>query len=153
MFEHKLGPFGCCLVVLLVATGCDDHKFASAHKEEESTIGQGYPAVQEIFQSNCYGCHSTGGTFPDLSVDICASLVGVTSQQTDLFLIAEGDAENSYLFNKLNATAGEVGGVDSVMPLSGPLGEAELTAIKNWINDGASCVDTVTEPEDTEASG
>ena len=117
----------CGFASLAMANGCDDHEFKSGHSSEETPSTDGYAGVQSIFQSSCNSCHSTGGTFPDLSINLCETIVGVDSQQASLQMVVAGDATNSYLFHKIEGTAGDAGGVDSIMPLGGALSTAEVT--------------------------
>ena len=88
------------------------------------------------------GCHSgpTGMTLPrgmDLtSADASfANLVGVTStQDPSLQRVAPGDADNSYLVQKLEGTAA----VGQTMPAGGsPLDQATIDVIRTWISNGA----------------
>lgn len=99
-----------------------------------------------IFTPSCAvsGCHSgpSGGGLPqgmDLtSADASfANLVGVVSSQAPpLLRVAPSDADSSYLVQKLEGTQ-SVGGR---MPAGGspPLDDAEINAIRTWINDGAA---------------
>ena len=97
-----------------------------------------------IFSVNCAtsGCHS-GPTGPNLpgGMDLTSSdasfaaLVGVASLQVpSLQRVTPGDADNSYLVQKLEGTAA-VGGR---MPAAGPpLDATQIDTIREWIDTGA----------------
>jgi hypothetical protein len=63
-----------------------------------------------------------------------ASLVGVPSVETGILRIAPGDANNSYIIQKLEGTAG----VGERMPAGLPaLPQSDINIIRQWIDDGA----------------
>jgi hypothetical protein len=86
----------------------------------EGPIGPGLPAGQDL--------SSVGSSF--------ASLVNVAAvQEPSLLRVNPGNADNSYLIQKLEGTAA----TGSQMPLGGnPLSQASIDAIRAWINAGAS---------------
>ena len=50
----------------------------------------------------------------------------------------------------MKGTAGTVGGVDSMMPPTGALPEADIKIVEDWIAAGATCSsDSSTDDEDT----
>ncbi len=98
-----------------------------------------------ILEPNCAvsGCHSgpAGATLPagmDLTTasNSFANLVGVASLQVlALQRVAPGDADNSYLIQKLEGSAA----VGQRMPLAGPaLDAASIAVIRTWIDNGAN---------------
>ena len=110
---------------------------------------QGLQASLDSIQTNIFsmscsaaGCHS-GPAGPNLpsgmdltSADASfASLVGVPSvQQPMVQRVASGDADASYLVQKLEGTAA----TGSRMPLGGPnLDQASIDTIRQWIDNGA----------------
>jgi hypothetical protein len=116
------------------------------------------PTLQSIqdsvFTPICSGCHS-GPAGPDLpsGQDLTsaeasyANLVGVPSLEVpDLLRVNPGDADASYLVQKLEGTAAE----GARMPLNGdPLPPETIAAIRDWITAGApfdSDADDTTPP-------
>jgi mono/diheme cytochrome c family protein len=96
----------------------------------------------QVFDQSCSGCHSgpTSNSLPsgmDLSsaANSFAALVNVPSLQVGtLNRVTPGDADNSYLIQKLEGTA--AGG--SRMPQGGPfLDQETVDMIRQWITDGA----------------
>lgn len=122
----------CSISTILVFTSCDDHKFSGGHSTTEGS------SAQDIITNSCASCHSSGGTFPDLSDDMC-NLVDRTSQQTDMPLISIGSPEESYLYHKIANTAGEVNGVPSVMPPTGELSAEDIQTVYDWIATDSDC--------------
>jgi hypothetical protein len=110
---------------------------------------QGLQPSLESIQANIFtptcsvaGCHSgpAGPILPsgmDLSsADASfASLVNVASVEVPMTpRVAGGDANNSYLVNKLEGSAA----VGSRMPLGGPfLDQSTIDVIRTWIDSGA----------------
>ena len=100
-------------------------------------------AIQDtVFTPICSGCHSgpSGPTLPsgqDLTSAEAsyANLVGVPSLEVpSLQRVNPGDADASYLVQKLEGTAAE----GARMPLDGdPLPPATIAAIRDWITAGA----------------
>ncbi|MCZ6855690.1 MAG: CHRD domain-containing protein [Gammaproteobacteria bacterium] len=92
----------------------------------------------QIFTPNCAvsGCHSGPGA-PlglDLSEGLAyGNLVGVASgQNPNINRVEPGDADNSYLVQKLEGNAG------TQMPLNRPpLPSAQIQMVRDWINAGA----------------
>ena len=114
-----------------------------------TTPGQMSPTLEDIqaavFGPTCSsaGCHSgpAGNTLPsglDLTTADASfnSLVGVMSIREPAFLrVAAGDPDNSYLIRKLEGTNTS----GSRMPLGGgPLDQAVIDDIREWILDGAA---------------
>lgn len=94
---------------------------------------------QNVFTPICSPCHS-GATAPEgLMLDAAHSydlLVGVPStEDPSLERIKAGDPDSSYLILKIQGSAGIIG---SQMPLhESPLPQATITAIRQWVTDGA----------------
>jgi hypothetical protein len=102
--------------------------------------------IQPIWEDNCTaGCHMPGGTAAmvlDLSTaDSYDSLVGsLSGQATTMELVEAGSSANSYLVAKLRGTQTTAGGTGGQMPLGtgGPLPEATIALIEQWVDDGAA---------------
>ena len=94
-----------------------------------------------IFTPRCSGCHSGAGStsgIPDMDLTNAdaafMTLVNVQSFQDGNFVrVVPDQPDNSYLVHKLEGSA-TVGGV---MPPTGMLGAAEITAVRDWIAAGA----------------
>jgi hypothetical protein len=95
-----------------------------------------------VFSPLCSGCHSgpTSNSLPSgmnltSAANSFTALVDVPSLQVgSLNRVTPGDADNSYLIQKLEGTA--TGG--SRMPQGGPfLDQATVDTIRQWITDGA----------------
>lgn len=96
---------------------------------------------QTIFSRNCAlsGCHV--GTNAQQGMDLSAgqahaNIVGVPSrEQPNLFRVAPGDPDASYLMQKIEGAPGIVG---DRMPLGRtPLSIDEIDLIRRWIAEGA----------------
>lgn len=108
----------------------------------------GSPTLDDIqasvFTPRCSnsGCHSGGGAVLPTVMDLTsadasfANLVGVSSLEVPaLSRVAAGDADNSYLIQKLEGTAA----VGVRMPPIGPaLNQTVIDDIRQWIDDGAA---------------
>jgi hypothetical protein len=95
----------------------------------------------QVFTPKCAqsGCHA--GTAPQEGLNLSAGqahshLVGVPSTQQPTFQrVNPGNATDSYLYMKITADPRTTG---ARMPEGGAaLSAAEITAIRDWINDGA----------------
>jgi hypothetical protein len=98
--------------------------------------------VRPILEANCGGCHSEAeeqGGLVLVGEGVYARLLEPSAQVPDLALIEPGDAEASYLYQKLVGADGIVGNVMPYNPLTGEgrLSEAELGDILTWISNGA----------------
>lgn len=105
-------------------------------------LGPTFDAIQaNVFTPTCAisGCHAGAGAPEGLNLRegfSYALLVDVSSNQVPALLrVRPGDADNSYLVQKLEGTA--AGG--RRMPLNGPpfLPQSTVDVIRQWINDGA----------------
>lgn len=97
-----------------------------------------------IFTPTCAtsGCHSSTTAQEGLSLadgEAFDNLVDVFSTQApSLTRVETGDANSSYLINKLEGTQSSVGGSGVQMPKEGTLlTSAQIDKIKEWINNGA----------------
>ena len=97
-------------------------------------------SVQAIFSSRCPKCHT--GTTPMAGLYLAPGslsyrdLVNVPSTEAPTYmLVTPGDADNSYLYMKIN---GDPRILESMMPLGDPpLPLATRGVIRNWIAQGA----------------
>jgi hypothetical protein len=104
-------------------------------------FGPNFSEIQaNIFVPNCAttGCHLGAGAPQGLRLDDANSygmLVGVPSSQSGSKLrVAPGDADNSYLIQKLEGTAS----VGAQMPLNAPpIEQVSIDVIRQWVTDGA----------------
>jgi hypothetical protein len=104
-------------------------------------FGPNFSEIQaNIFVPNCAttGCHLGAGAPQGLRLDNANSygmLVAVPSSQSGSKLrVAPGDADNSYLIQKLEGTAS----VGAQMPLNAPpIEQVSIDVIRQWITDGA----------------
>lgn len=111
--------------------------------DEDAGVGVSHAAqIQPIWNGSClFPCHS--GVAPSGGLALGGSayddLVGVPSGDVGwMNLVEPGDPANSYLWLKLTNTFGAVGGTGSDMPKNGgPLPQADLDLIEQWILDGA----------------
>jgi hypothetical protein len=101
-------------------------------------------SIQEnVFTPICSACH-TGPTGPNLpaGMDLSSEAASLTSlvqapsiQSPATMRVERGDANNSYLIEKLEGTAS----VGDRMPRGGPfLEQATVDAIRAWIDSGAN---------------
>ncbi len=93
--------------------------------------------IQPVFNDNCVVCHGAGGSAGlDLRQGAAyGNIVNVAGTQIpSLFLIEQGDPDNSYLIRKLKGQ----GISGSRMPLGGPfLSQTIITRFENWTAEGA----------------
>ena len=93
----------------------------------------------QIFSQRCTGCHS--GSAPAAGMNLSsatahAALVNVPSvQRGGAVRVIPGNADGSYIIQKLRGEAGIVG---QRMPAGGPfLSDDQINLIRQWINEGA----------------
>jgi hypothetical protein len=91
-----------------------------------------------VFDQYCVHCHAGANAPVGLRLDAAnsyANLVGVASgERPNLMRVAPGDANNSYIIQKLEGTAG----VGERMPAGLPaLPQSDINVIRQWIGDGA----------------
>ena len=95
------------------------------------------PTICDLHASNvfagCIGCH---GNSAGVSIDhsspqsLYDSLVGVSGNSGNQMVVS-GDADNSWLWVRMNTLEGE-----SSMPPSGKLDGDQIDPIRDWINSG-----------------
>jgi len=142
-------------IVLLVAFAW----FAAACDEKLADIAGPSPNLQptfasiqhEIFETTdesgraaCTNCHTdVGGRTPSGGLNLrhevaYAALVGVASRgKTGAVRVIAGDADNSYVIQKLEGRSGIVG--ERMPRTGGPfLTEGQMTILKRWIATGAN---------------
>ncbi len=125
------------LLAPLLMAGCEH-----ADPLDPNRIDPTLSSIQaNIFDLNCTfsGCH--GGAAPQLGQDLSAgqaraSIVNVSSvEMPNLFRVAPGDPDNSYLVWKIEGRPEIVG--DRMPRGRPPLAAEQITAIRQWIADGA----------------
>jgi len=140
-------------VVLLVAFGslaCDEK--LSDLAGPSPNLQPTFASVQhEIFEARdasgraaCTECHTdVGGRTPSGGLNLrhevaYAALVGVASRgKTGAVRVIAGDADNSYMIQKLEGRSGIVG--ERMPRTGGPfLTEGQMTILKRWIATGAN---------------
>jgi len=127
-------------VVACAGDGTGLDQFGNPLSPDTPELGPTLDSIQQnVFTPICTQCH-TGAAAPlGLALDEGASrddLVNVQSvEHAELLLVSPGDPEASYLVWKVEGRADITGGR---MPLSlPPLSEAEIAAIRGWIEQGA----------------
>jgi hypothetical protein len=135
-----------CFAAALVAGACGGGSSSPAAPSNPGTAGGGGGAVtlstlsSQIFSQRCTGCH--GGATPSAGMsleatNLYASLVNHASQEKlGAIRVVPGNAEGSYLVQKLRGDAGIVG---LRMPRNGPpyLTDDQINQVIQWINAGA----------------
>ncbi len=87
--------------------------------------------VRSLFEANCLACHRAGNALGGLSIETRESaLLGGEEGPS----IVPGDAEASPLWTRLIVPAGESG---AMPPAGARLTEAEVEAVREWIEGGA----------------
>ncbi len=88
----------------------------------------------EVIDRRCVACH--GAEAPDAGLDLTdlSATVNAASSYTDV-LVIPGDAEGSFLYQKLRGTQG--GDQGERMPPGGALPTPELVLVYEWIEGGA----------------
>ena len=137
------------VAVAIIALGCTKER--RDPPLSSSGGGPSGPATLSTIQSDIFlfscavsGCHDNranpAANLGMASVqDTYANLVGRASTQVPTrALVAAGDADNSYLIDKLFGTHIAVGGTGVYMPqYAARLTDAEIERVVIWINDGA----------------
>jgi mono/diheme cytochrome c family protein len=85
--------------------------------------------IQPIFTNNCAPCHTSSPYQNNFNLTSYASVMQGDSDNGPV--IVAGDADNSLLVGRLEATAG------SVMPPGGALLQSQIDLIRQWIDEGA----------------
>ena len=134
--KNGIGPIALCLGLAapgaMAASGCDDLSMQAetANVDYESQI-------QPIWNANCAGCHTNGGSNGGLKLDAGQSLdnlVGIRSTSSSLRRVEPGQAGQSFLLQKLNCDQPDAG---ARMPQGGRLSLAMQALVRDWINQGA----------------
>jgi hypothetical protein len=137
-----VGPVVCCT---LAACGSGDGFVGSGGSV--GPLEPNFDSIQaNVFDQVCVHCHSGANAPVGLRLDAAnsyASLVGVPSAETGVLRVAPGNANNSYIIQKLEGTAG----VGERMPAGLPaLPQSDINIIRQWIGDGALPVSPSTAP-------
>ena len=95
-----------------------------------------------VVAPHCGPCHVAGGSAGGLNMldaaTMQANLVGVKAQTAAMLRVTPGDLDHSYLVYKLLDLAYYVaGGSGEGMPPGGPLSDAEMCVVIDWISSGA----------------
>jgi mono/diheme cytochrome c family protein len=120
-------------VILLAALAC----LISSAQAEVSLNKE----IQPILDKNCVDCHNPKK--PKAGLDLSpanayASMVQVPSKQVpSTMLVKPGEPDQSYLWQKLNHTTKEGSGMPKTFFGSKKLPDADLNAVKAWIQGGA----------------
>lgn len=142
--------FGCCCFVIAAAfaAGCDEK--LSDIAGPSPNLQPTFSSIQrEIFETTdqsgraaCTNCHTDVGRTPsgglNLRHDVAyANLVGVVSRgKPGAVRVVAGDAEHSYILDKLIGTSAMVG--ERMPRTGGPyLTDGQITIIRRWIETGA----------------
>jgi len=128
-----------CLLSCLLS-GCGAGNGDGLDENEDKTnIDPTLTSIQEtIFTPICAQCHVGSGAPRGLRLDsldrsMSSLLDVIADEDNNVFRVLIGDAENSYLIQKLEGTAS----FGSRMPLGQPaLSQDTIDVIKEWINDG-----------------
>ena len=125
--------FSTCSMLLVFA-------LSACGGEDTETVEPKLSDIQEkIFAPSCAfsSCHDAVG--PENELDLSgantySSLMDGASPDTDVARVVAGDPDQSLLYLSL---VGEAPAGIRAMPLGNSLSEAEISAIKTWIQDGA----------------
>lgn len=128
-----VGPVVCCT---LAACGSGDGFVGSG-----GVVGPLEPSFDSIqanvFDQYCVHCHAGANAPAGLRLDAAnsyASLVGVPSVETGVLRVAPGDANNSYIIQKVEGTAAVGERMPAGLP---PLPQEDIDVIRQWIAAGA----------------
>lgn len=116
-----------------------DSSAEDSASEEINQAEKDMIAVLELFTERCGFCH--GSWPPDLGENLCETIINQSSTQvSSMNYVTPFDLEDSYLWHKINGTAGDFGDYPSQMPASSePLSIEEVGLIQRWIEMGAKC--------------
>jgi hypothetical protein len=131
---RHLGPLVCCT---LAACGSGDGFVGSGGVV--GPLEPNFNSIQaNVFDQVCEHCHSGANAPVGLRLDAVnsyASLVGVSSvERPGVLRVAPGDANNSYIIQKLEGTAGVGERMPAGLP---PLPQSDIDVVRQWIGDGA----------------
>jgi hypothetical protein len=130
---------GLALAAVLAGCGGSDAT-TTATMTPATTPTPTYAWIQaNVFDASCTRCHSGPGASQGLRLDAAnaPSIVGrASTEQPALLLVKPGDPDNSYLVQKLEGVAPNIG---ARMPFGGPyLDTTTIGAIRDWIAAGAA---------------
>lgn len=121
------------LALLLALTACADKGGDTSTLEPTFTNVRSEVLVVSCAFSTCHGSGTGGLTLSDSTAP--GDLVDVESTALPgAFLVIPGDADASYLVQKLEAASGIVG---TEMPPGGTLEADRLQLVRDWIDAGA----------------
>jgi len=138
-----VGPLVCCA---LTACGSGDGFVGSGGVV--GPLEPNFNSIQaNVFDQYCVHCHSGANAPVGLRLDPVnsyANLVGVPSgERPGVLRVAPGNANNSYIIQKLEGTAG----VGERMPAGLPaLPQSDINVIRQWIANGAMPVSASQAP-------
>lgn len=127
-----------CLVIVLVAAGCD-----SGVPE----VPPGQPVsysqhVEPLIIKRCLGCHTAEEPKAELVLEqgrgYDEMVVRSSVQVPEIDLVVPNDPAASYLWMKLDHTAAKGRGMPRTLTGSKRLPDPELELIRRWIEEGAS---------------
>lgn len=131
-----------CLLSIAVTLGTGACEHAGPAGAGQDGIRPTLSSIQEnVFSTSCAlsGCHA--GPSPQQGMNLSAgqahaNIVNVRSnERPDLFRVAPGAPDSSYLAHKIEGRSGIVG---QQMPLGRePLSQEKINAIRTWIENGA----------------
>lgn len=134
------------LLLLAAVAGACSNSSPSSPSPAPGGGGGGAPTFQQvssqILTPACTSCHTDDGRSPAGGLNLKAAAAwanlvnAASSEKAGAVRVIPGDADNSYLVQKLIGAAGIVG---LRMPRNGPpyLTDAQVQFVKDWINAGA----------------
>lgn len=135
---HRLMMRFLLFVLLLASVACGPSVAIVPEDQPVSYVEHLEPLIIE----RCLGCHTAEEPKEELVLERgrgYAQLVERTSEQVpSLQLVVPGDADASYLWHKVDHTAGTGKGMPRTLTGSKRLPEPELELIRRWIEDGAA---------------
>jgi hypothetical protein len=127
-------PLACCA---LAACGSGDGFVGSGGSV--GPLAPNFDSIQSnVFDQLCVHCHSGANAPAGLRLDAANSYLNLVAvparEQPSLMRVAPGDANNSYLIQKLEGTASVGGRMPAGLP---PLPQSDIDVIRQWIGVGA----------------
>jgi len=128
------------MAIAVGAAACAGSEGSPTGPSDLGTITPTFSSISsQVFAQRCVGCH--GGTLAEAGLNLSgasalAALVNVAStQRGGAIRVIPGNADGSYLVQKLRGDAGIVG---VRMPADGRfLTDEQINVIRQWINEGA----------------